>query len=55
MLNAGPRVYRVAGGETGQRRFVEAAANFPEQCRYVLETLGGGPSGITTNWPANKS
>ncbi|HLO07458.1 MAG TPA: IS66 family transposase [Terriglobales bacterium] len=25
----------------GRRQFVEVAANFPEQCRYVLETLGG--------------
>src|SRR5499427_701284 len=25
----------------GRRQFVEIAANFPEQCRYVLETLGG--------------
>ena len=24
----------------GRRQFVEVAANFPEQCRYVLETLG---------------
>jgi transposase len=24
----------------GRRQFVEIAANFPEQCRYVLETLG---------------
>ncbi len=24
----------------GSRQFVEVAANFPEQCRYVLETLG---------------
>ncbi len=25
----------------GRRQFVEVASNFPEQCRYVLETLGG--------------
>jgi transposase IS66 family protein len=25
----------------GRRQFVEIAANFPEQCRYVLEALGG--------------
>lgn len=25
----------------GRRQFVEVAANFPEQCRYVLETIGG--------------
>ena len=25
----------------GRRQFVEVAANFPEQCRFVLETLGG--------------
>ena len=25
----------------GRRQFVEIAANFQEQCRYVLETLGG--------------
>src|SRR5689334_15146383 len=25
----------------GRRQFVEVAANFPEHCRYVLETLGG--------------
>jgi transposase len=25
----------------GRRQFVEVAANFPEQCRYVLEMLGG--------------
>ena len=25
----------------GRRQFVEVAANFPEACRYVLETLGG--------------
>jgi transposase len=25
----------------GRRQFVDVAANFPEQCRYVLETLGG--------------
>ena len=25
----------------GRRQFVEVAANFPEECRYVLETLGG--------------
>jgi transposase len=25
----------------GRRQFVEVAANFPESCRYVLETLGG--------------
>jgi hypothetical protein len=24
----------------GRRQFVEVAANFPEQCRYVLEMLG---------------
>jgi hypothetical protein len=24
----------------GRRQFVEVAANFPDQCRYVLETLG---------------
>jgi hypothetical protein len=24
----------------GRRQFVEVAANFPEECRYVLETLG---------------
>jgi hypothetical protein len=24
----------------GRRQFVEVAANFPEPCRYVLETLG---------------
>ena len=24
----------------GRRQFVEVAANFPEACRYVLETLG---------------
>jgi transposase len=24
----------------GRRQFVELTANFPEQCRYVLETLG---------------
>ena len=24
----------------GRRQFVDVAANFPEQCRYVLETLG---------------
>jgi hypothetical protein len=25
----------------GRRQFVEVADNFPEDCRYVLETLGG--------------
>src|ERR1700722_11158273 len=25
----------------GRRQFVEVAQNFPDQCRYVLETLGG--------------
>jgi transposase len=25
----------------GRRQFVEITANFPEQCRYVLEALGG--------------
>jgi hypothetical protein len=25
----------------GRRQFVEVAENFPDQCRYVLETLGG--------------
>jgi len=25
----------------GRRQFVEGVENFPEQCRYVLETLGG--------------
>ena len=25
----------------GRRQFVEAAPNFPDQCRYVLESLGG--------------
>jgi transposase len=25
----------------GRRQFVEVAANFPEECRYDLETLGG--------------
>jgi transposase len=25
----------------GRRQFVDVAANFPQQCRYVLETLGG--------------
>jgi transposase len=25
----------------GRRQFVEVAANFPDECRYVLETLGG--------------
>jgi len=25
----------------GRRQFVEVADNFPEECRYVLETLGG--------------
>lgn len=25
----------------GRRQFVEIASNFPEQCRYVLESLGG--------------
>jgi transposase len=25
----------------GRRQFVEVAANFPEPCRYLLETLGG--------------
>jgi transposase len=25
----------------GRRQFVEVAANFPEECRYVLEMLGG--------------
>jgi hypothetical protein len=25
----------------GRRQFVEVAKNFPEECRYVLETLGG--------------
>jgi hypothetical protein len=25
----------------GRRQFVEVAENFPEECRYVLETLGG--------------
>jgi predicted metal-binding protein len=24
----------------GRRQFVEVAANFPAECRYVLETLG---------------
>jgi hypothetical protein len=24
----------------GRRYFVEAAANFPEECRYILELLG---------------
>ena len=24
----------------GRRQFVEVAENFPEECRYVLETLG---------------
>ena len=25
----------------GRRQFIEVAENFPEECRYVLETLGG--------------
>src|SRR5206468_8796218 len=25
----------------GRRQFVEIAGNFPDECRYVLETLGG--------------
>jgi len=25
----------------GRRQFVEVVENFPEQCRYVLETLRG--------------
>ena len=25
----------------GRRQFVEVAENFPEECRYVLDTLGG--------------
>ena len=39
---------KLAGVETllanclahGRRQFVEVAENFPEECRYVLETLG---------------
>src|SRR5450755_4326747 len=31
---------RQASGENGRRRFVEVATNFPQPCRYVLETLG---------------
>lgn len=30
----------MAGLDAGRRQFVEVAQNFPDRCRYVLETIG---------------
>jgi hypothetical protein len=40
-LTAGVRVLLAFCLAHGRRQFVDVAANFPEQCRYVLEKLGG--------------
>lgn len=40
-LTAGVRVLLAFCLAHGRRQFVDVAGNFPEQCRYVLETLGG--------------
>jgi transposase len=39
-LNAGAEILLAHCLAHGRRQFVELAANFPEPCRYVLETLG---------------
>jgi transposase len=40
-LTAGVRVLLAYCLAHGRRQFVDVADNFPEQCRYVLEILGG--------------
>ena len=40
-LNDGAEILLANCLAHGRRQFVEVAANFPEPCRYVLETLGG--------------
>jgi len=40
-LNDGAEILLAHCLAHGRRQFVEVAANFPEPCRYVLETLGG--------------
>jgi transposase len=40
-LTAGVRVLLAFCLAHGRRQFVDVADNFPEQCRYVLEKLGG--------------
>jgi len=40
-LSAGVKLLLAYCLAHGRRQFVEVAANFPEQCRYVLETLAG--------------
>src|SRR5262249_39328766 len=39
-LPSGVEILLANGLAHGRRQFVEVAANFPEQCRYVLEMLG---------------
>jgi len=39
-LNAGAEILLANCMAHGRRQFVDVAANFPEQCRYVLEMLG---------------
>ena len=39
-LNAGAEILLAYCMAHGRRQFVDVAANFPEQCRYVLERLG---------------
>lgn len=39
-LNAGAEILLANWMAHGRRQFVDVAANFPEQCRYVLEMLG---------------
>jgi transposase len=39
-LNAGVEILLANCLAHGRRQFVEVAANFPDQCRYVLEMLG---------------
>jgi len=39
-LNAGAEILLAYCMAHGRRQFVDVAANFPEQCRYVLEMLG---------------
>ena len=38
----------------GRRQFVEVAENFPEECRYVLETLGERVSAMM-RWRGNRN
>jgi hypothetical protein len=40
-LAAGARLLLAYCLAHGRRQFVDVAENFPDQCRYVLETLGG--------------